>query len=96
MKKFIIAALFMLAGLWFLGLFVMPIISKIIDSPLDSVVNLVLMIILLFVVMNVMKIGKTHHKRRRGCYGASEPRTTTTISHYPGALTNSLPWFCKQ
>lgn len=58
MKKYILAILFMLIGLWIFGLFVMPLVSKLVDSPLDSAVNLILMIILLFVVMNVLKIGK--------------------------------------
>ena len=58
MKKYILAILFMLIGLWVLGLFVMPMVSKLVDGPLDSVVNLVFMIILLFVVVNVLKIGK--------------------------------------
>ncbi len=58
MKKYIPAILIMIIGLWVLGLFVIPIVNKLVGSPLDSVVNLILMIILLFVVVNVFKIGK--------------------------------------
>ena len=58
MKKTILAIIFMLIGVVILGLFVMPIVTKLLGSPLDIFIELILVAVLLYIVLNVLKIGK--------------------------------------